>query len=480
MSILRPNQHLIARLSEVQVFQQLEASHKSEFIAIYGRRRIGKTYLVHEYFKTKTFFFEFNGTKDTPTKIQIKNFVNELQHVFKVVIPITPTNWSEAFNLLTDIIRDTKISDQKKVIFFDELPWLASRKSGFLEALDYFWNSFLSKSKDSILIVCGSSANWMISQVINNRGGLHNRITRAPLAMSPFTLLETKQYLQTKKIDLTAEQIIELYMVTGGVAYYLDQYRKGESAAQFINRSFFAKDGDLYNEFDRLFRSLFEHYEIHIDIVKILAKSTHGLSQGEIVDKLKISSGGTLTKTLTELEKSGFIHFTPQIGRKKKEGTYRLIDEYTLFYLTWIENLGRTFQDPNYWQKQIGKPRYNTWLGQAFEALCFKHIEVLKTVLGISALTTFTYGFRNKIAQIDLVIERSDRTINLCEMKYTKSPFEMTESEASRIKIRKQELLKKLKTKVQVFTTLVTLFPAKKNKHYLNVIDNELDFEGLV
>ncbi len=363
------NHHLTARKKEITFLKSVESSPKSEFIAIYGRRRIGKTYLIREYFKNHPFFFEFTGTKDLPTQTQIKSFFREMDRTFKIGsdLPHPPANWNEALNLLQNLIEKKSANKKsaKKIIFFDELPWLASRKSGFLEALDYFWNSFLSKRKDVILIVCGSAAHWMISEIINSKGGLHNRITRGPLAMLPFTLAETREFLQAKAIDLNPETIAEIYMATGGVAYYLEHVQRGQSAAQFINQSFFSETGELRTEFDRLFQSLFDHSETHIHLIKHLANHPSGLSYLEIAEKLKTQTGGTFSKMLTELEKSGFIQFTPPIGKKKKGGIYHLVDEYSLFYLTWVESLGRTFQDNTYWQKQIGKPRYYHWVGHA-------------------------------------------------------------------------------------------------------------------
>jgi AAA+ ATPase superfamily predicted ATPase len=476
------SKNIFGRDRELSLFEQIEENSMSEFVAVYGRRRIGKTYLVHEYFKNHKFFFEFIGTKNSPAKIQIKNFYREIKRKWNSKVSEEPRDWSEALSLLVDLIemQSVKKTDEKKIIFFDELPWLASKKSGFIEALEYLWNSFLSKRADVILVVCGSSANWMISQIVNNKGGLHNRLTRPPIAMMPFTLRETQRYLKTKAIDVNPQQIAEFYMVTGGVAYYLNQIQRGETSAQFINRTFFMIAGELRNEFERLFQSLFDHFEIHVKIVKCLAQHPFGLSQKDLIEYLGINSGGTFTKILTELEKSDFIRFTPQLGNKRKEGIYRLIDEYTLFYLTWIQPLARTFQDRIYWQKQVGKPRYNSWLGYAFENLCFKHSEELVSALGISGLTTQIYGYRTPKVQIDLVIERSDKALNLCEMKYTGEPYEMSASEVEKLKTRKTGALANIKRNVQVFITLVTLFPAKKNKYYLSIIDNEINLVNLL
>jgi hypothetical protein len=268
-------------------------------------------------------------------------------------------------------------------------------------------------------------------------------------------------------------------MATGGVAFYLDQIKPGESAAQFINDNFFAVGGVLREEFDSLFESLFENHNAHVNIVKLLAQHPFGFSSEEISKKVKRSSGGSLSETLRELEKSDFIHFNPKLGKKKREGVYRLVDEYSLFYLTWVEPQGRTFADKNYWQKQVGQPRYNAWLGHAFENICFKHSEQIKTTLGISGTTTQVFGFRNNKVQIDMIIDRNDKAMNLCEMKYTAMPFQMTEHEARKIRERKMELLGNLKRNKQVFVTLVTPIPAKRDKNYLGLVDVEINLPGL-
>lgn len=460
---------LVSRKYEQSVLKNAVTSGRSEFIALYGRRRIGKTFLINEYFKNYDLYLEFTGTKDGSAKSQLKNFSRAIGS------KNTFSDWGDAFLEVEAWIN--KKSKQKKIIFFDELPWLASRKSGFLEALEYFWNSRLSKRKDIVLIVCGSSASWMIKNVINNKGGLHNRLTIPPLSLAPFTLKETKEFFDSRGIDITIDQLTEIYMVTGGVAHYLNLYQKGESSSQFINRNFFSRSGELGLEFDRLFQSLFDRFDFHVHVVKLLAKHPMGLSQSEIAKSLKISTGGTFTKILGELEKSSFIQFTSLLGNKKKDGVYKLIDEYSNFYLTWRDLLGVTVNDNLYWQKQVGKPKYNSWLGNSFEILCLKHIEQIIHALGISGLTNSIHCFRNENAQIDLVIERSDKTINLCEIKFSQAAYQTTEEDVKKLKKRKEELKLFIGPRKQVFITLITPYPAIKNKHYLSSIDQEINLE---
>jgi len=475
---MKKSKAITSRSAEVDFFLKKAESSRSEFLALYGRRRIGKTYLVREMFSHYNFYFEFTGTKDLKPKLQIQNYLNQLESQFKFKSEVKPKTWADSLNLLKEVILKQKKLPSKKIIFFDELPWLASKKSGFTEALDYFWNSFLSKRKDIMLIVCGSAASWMITNIVNNKAGLHNRMTSPALHLAPFTLLQTKEYFNSRRIDLNEQQILELYMVTGGVAYYLDQYEKGQSAAQFVNEVFFGATSILRDEFDRLFRSLFDKHEIHLEVVKLLSQHSFGLSQNDIIQKLKLKSGGTFTKILDELEKSHFIKFEAFLGNKKKLGVFKLIDEFTHFYLTWVNPLGKSLKDLNYWNKQVGKPKYNSWQGTAFEYLCHKHIDKIKKALGIEGLTTQHFAFYNENTQIDLVIVRSDKTINICEMKYTSDSYVMKEEEAKKIKVRKSEILNHMKTKNQIFTTLITPYPAIRNKNYLGIIDNEINIQA--
>ncbi|MGK5089553.1 ATP-binding protein [Bdellovibrionota bacterium FG-2] len=477
--MMSKNADLIGRIEEHKVLHDLNKGRGSEFVAIYGRRRIGKTYLIQQCFRDHPFYFEFVGTHKGSLKTQLKNFAEELSRVFKIRIKDKPETWTDAFQLLTQVLENHKRdSSFKKVIFFDELPWLAARKSGFLEALDYFWNSYATKRKDIVLVICGSAASWMISKVINSKGGLHNRITKS-IALSRFSLKETKEYLREKHgIELSDELIAEIYMATGGVAYYLDQVKRGESATQFINRSFFSLNGELRKEFDRLFVSIFDDHQKHVEVIRLLAKNRAGLSTSQMLEKLKKEKGGGFSEVLEELEKSEFIQFIPRLEKKRRDGVFRIIDEYTLFYLAWVESLGRMFRDETYWEKQVGTPRYNAWLGYAFENLCLSHAKQITNALGVSGLATQVLSFQNKKVQIDMIIDRPDKAINLCEMKYTFSPFVMSQSEMQKIRARKRELLANLKRKKHIFVTLVTPFPSKRNKHYIGTIDNEINLVG--
>ena len=346
---------IIGRSEEIAIFNNLLNSQKPELIAIYGRRRVGKTYLIRTFFKDHI-CFEFTGTIDTDAPKQLYNFAQVLgQYIGKGFVPTTPDHWQEAFVLLTQYL-ERKRSKKKKVIFFDELPWLDTMHSGFLAAFDYFWNSWCTKRNDIIVIICGSAASWMINKVIHHKGGLHNRISKE-IKLLPFTLAETQAFFNAKKIKL-------------------DQYQI------------------LRNEFNKLYIALFNNAKIHVSIIRALAKKQSGLLRSEIISSAKLKSGGYLTGILNELEESGFITSYLPLDKKAKDTIYRLTDEYSLFYIKFIEH-NKSFKSGT-WAAIHSGQSYRSWSGYAFENLCLKHIQQIKNSLGIGALHTEQSAWYNK------------------------------------------------------------------------------------
>jgi hypothetical protein len=346
----------------------------------------------------------------------------------------------------------------------------------------------MSRNKNVIMIICGSSASWVIRNIINNKGGLHGRVTRK-MRLLPFTLSETEKYLQSRQIELDRKQIIDIYMAMGGVPKYLSYITRGKSAAQNINDVCFSLNGGLYREFDNLYKSLFESYEHHIAIVKVLARASEGLTKDELLDKAKITSGGTSSKMIEELVDAGFLVYVPSFNKKKTVGVYRLIDEYSIFYLMWIlenSNIGLENVDAEFWMKKYGTSKWNAWSGLAFESLCLKHSKKIKKALGISGISTVESGWRyvakakgQQSTQIDLVIDRADKCINLCEMKYTDAEFVVDKEYAEKLKNKKKIFKEQTQTPKTLFMTMVTTYGVKKNAHYLSVIDNQLTMNDL-
>lgn len=478
---------IIGREKEIEELQALYDSQDPQFLAVYGRRRIGKTFLICEFFKNKGVYFEITGMKNGTLEEQLFQFAFEYTRQFSQDKIPPPKSWANALNLLYETIE--KINPEKKVIlFFDEVPWLASPRSKFLNALEHFWNRYLSRSNNVILIICGSSASWIIRNIVNNRGGLHGRITKK-IRLLPFNLSETEKYLRSRHIELDRKQIVDIYMALGGVPKYLSYISKGKSAAQNINEICFALNGGLFGEFTNLYKSLFDGHEHHIAIVKALSKTAEGLTKDELLAKVKLSSGGTSSQIIEELVDAGFLIYVPSFNKKKAGGVYRLIDEYSLFYLTWVEESAKITleSDPQFWIKKYKTAKWLAWSGFAFEALCFKHIQNIKKALGIQALSTMESGWRyvpknnskEKGAQIDLVIDRADRCINLCDMKYCDEPFTIDKSYAENLQKKKNVFREQLKTHKTLFTTMITTFGVKKIAHSLSVVDQQLAMNDL-
>ncbi|MBS0654158.1 MAG: AAA family ATPase [Verrucomicrobia bacterium] len=479
---------IFGREREIEKLQRLLRSENPEFLAIYGRRRVGKTYLIQEFFKDKGTFFSFTGTRNGTKRSQIQKFYRVLKQKFEIShTEKPPTSWDDALFTLQEAVG--KIDPSKKVIlFFDELPWLASKCSGFLEALEYFWNQYLSQARNVILIVCGSAANWIIKKIINNKGGLYGRLTEV-IKLNAFTLDESMKFLQSQGVTLSHKLVAELYMCFGGVAKYLTYVHPGESAAQSINRLCFISQGPLVPEFTNLYYSLFDSPSKHIEIVRALAAKKGGVSKLELYEKLNMPTGGQSTAILEELEESGFIAINPEFQKKAKNKRLWLVDEYSYFYLSWIEEVKSGVlmgHDSEYWLKMQSEPRWKTWAGYAFESLCFKHIPQIKKALGISALLTtesqWAYKPKDKSeigVQIDLLLDRKDDCINIFEIKFCNSLFAITKSYAKEIEAKIRVFREVTKTTKTIFITFITPFGLQKNEYSTELIHNELVLEDL-
>ncbi|MGN1246841.1 MAG: ATP-binding protein, partial [Muribaculaceae bacterium] len=377
-----------------------------------------------------------------------------------------PRNWFDAFFLLDKLI--SKSRAKRKVIFLDELPWMDTQASNFLPALEHFWNAYASARKDVLLIVCGSATSWIINKIINNHGGLHNRINRK-INLRQFSLCECQQFTDKFKLGMEQRQIMECYMIMGGVPFYWSLLQRGLSLPQNIDRLFFAPDGELTNEFNALYRSLFKNPDIYFDVVKALGLKKAGMTRTEIIDACKFSDSGKLSVVLADLEHCGFIRKYNHIGCKAKDALFQLIDAFTLFYFHFILDNNR--QDPEYWSKIIGSSTHNTWCGLAFERICFAHIPQIKKALGINGVSTAEYSWtvRRKGdvpgAQIDLLLDRSDETINICEIKYSSGDYVMTDDEEVRILSRRERFLKETGTSKAIHLTLITSRGVARNAH---------------
>lgn len=479
---------IIGRTKEKSILNQVLASKQAEFVTIYGRRRVGKTFLIRNCVAKKGVYFECSGLKDGNMAQQLANFTQKFSETFYASLTLQPKkNWREAFELLTLEIK--KIPKKKKVIIFlDELPWLATPRSKLIQNLDYFWNTEWSQLSNCKLIVCGSAASWILNNLINAKGGLYNRVTKTIL-LEPFTLEETKKFLESKKIKLHEKQIVDLYIVMGGIPFYLNQIQQKQSMSENINAICFEKDGLLYTEFPRLFKSLFDSPEHHVQILKEIAKSRYGISFSALVNDLKSKAGGRFSERLNELEACGFIKKYFPHGREKRDCFYRIVDEYTLFYLKWIKPIvdgERVPKGINYFQKLSQSPSFLSWAGFTFEGIVYKHAYKIIQVLGLEKVACFISQWRyfpaskdEDGAQIDLLIERDDNAITICEIKYSKQSFVIDKAYA-KILVKKMEVFEKqLKQRKQLFLAMITANGLKQNAWSDELITKTVEIKDL-
>lgn len=472
--------NIIGRVEEIALLSKIITSEEAELLAVYGRRRVGKTFLIRNAFQ-KQMAFEFSGIHDAKLDQQLENFSEVLSKVSGSLPLAKPATWMQAFKILTNYLTPI-IKKQKRVVFFDEFPWINTPRSGFLQAFENFWNTWASLQKNLVVVICGSAASWMIQKVINNRGGLHNRVTRK-IRLLPFTVGETELFLKARKIKLDRYQVLQLYMVMGGIPQYLKEIEKGESATQAIDRICFTKDGLLHDEFKNLYHSLFDNARYHIDVIRVLARNKAGLTRGEIIEGCKLTSGGGITQLLEELKESGFITSYVPFNRNIKESIYKLTDEYSHFYIKFIENTRS--KGPGSWITFSTGASWKSWSGYAFESICMKHTPFIKKGLGIENVHSETSIWRNKPktgeqgTQIDLLIDRRDQCINVCEMKFSVNDFEITKSYARELESKLTVFRELTKTRKALFLTLVTTFGVKNTRSYTGLVQNEVTMDAL-
>jgi AAA+ ATPase superfamily predicted ATPase len=466
---------LIGRQAEQEILERKYASFKSEFVAIYGRRRVGKTFLVRQVFEQR-FSFYLTGAANEPKKQQLALFRDSMMAYSsdKEDIPLMPDDWFDAFRQLISLLKKLP-KDQKKVIFLDEMPWLATKKSGFLSALEYFWNSWASARNDILLIVCGSAASWMINKLLKNKGGLYNRVT-ARIKVAPFTLLETEQFLKHRRANYSRYQTVLTYMVLGGIPFYLDQIEPDRSSMQNINRLCFTPGAIMKYEYDSLFASLFKNAEKHVSIIEALATKGKGIKRSEILKLSGLKEGGTFTRILRELEESSFIRKYKPFDKKKRDSLYQLIDPYSLFYLRFIK--GSDENDEDFWKDLNDTPRYYNWSGYAFEIVCLHHIPQIKKALGIAGVSTSVASWQNQDAQIDLLIDRKDQIINLCEMKFMIEPFMIDKSYQMKLLRKKGAFRQATGTKKAIWLTMISSYGTTNGIHS-DVLQHDLTMDVL-
>jgi predicted AAA+ superfamily ATPase len=470
---------MVGRITERQEMLELLVSNKAEMLAMYGRRRVGKTFLIKNVYKDHI-AFEFTGTQHASLQNQLFKFKEKIiTHFGESANSKDIKSWYDAFEALKNGMK-TNV-DKKQVIFFDELPWICGNRNTFINELSYWWNDWAAY-QNIVVVLCGSAASWMVQKVLNHKGGLHNRVTKR-INLHPFTLAESKLFLESQEVKWDHYQVIQFYMAVGGIPIYLQEAKKNETVTQTIDRIFFTKDSFMRTEYNNLYAALFNNYQNHVDVIKTLAEKWSGMTRQEVIAKTKFKDGGGLTKVLEELETASFIIATPSYKKHKKDIVYRLADEYSLFYLKFIDN--KTTLGKNEWLKHFGSAKYKIWSGYAFENLCIKHAEAIKMALGISGIHTETSCFifradaENDGFQIDLLINRADQAMNLCEIKFYSDDFRMTDEYADKLRSRREQFRYLTKTKKQLFNTIITTFGIKHSPASLGQIDQVITMDKL-
>lgn len=480
--ILKGGENMIGRKKEIAELNSLYNSKKAEFVAIYGRRRIGKTYLVDETFKGRiTFRHAGLSPVDADRKGQLKA---QLEHFYYSLLlqgmakTKKPESWIEAFYLLECFLEE-KDDGNRQLVFLDELPWLDTQRSGFITAFEGFWNTWGCHRENLMVVVCGSANSWILDKLINNHGGLYNRVTYE-IKLEPFTLRECEDFFEDKNVKLSRYDIAQSYMILGGIPYYMGYFQQGMSLAQNVDQLFFSKNGKLKDEYNRLFASIFSNPEFMKEIVSILFERNAGYTRTELVERLNVKDGGTLTQSLNALIASDFVMKYVPFGKRKKEH-YKLVDPFCLFYLHFVDKKKK--MDENFWTQNVISPEVVSWHGYAYENVCFNHIAQIKRALGISGVITEHSAWSKRSddeegTQIDLLILRKDNVINMCEIKYYGDEF-CVDKEYYRVLLKRQEILsKEVSPKISIHNTLITTFGLIYNE-YSGIFSNVITLDDL-
>ena len=470
---------MIGRKEEQRLLRELASSKEAELVVIYGRRRIGKTFLVRETFGDE-FFFSYTGVANVTARKQRIEFAKSLREYGWVPEKGTgdvPENWFEAFGALRSMISKASAKD-RLLIFIDEMPWMDNKKSDFVPAFENFWNGWASGRKNIMLIVCGSAASWITKKIFRNKGGLYNRTTRQ-IALGPFTLAECREYFNSRGIAMNTQDLIESYMIFGGIPYYLRLIEKRYSLALNVDRLCFEERAPLRYEFDRLMDTLFANPAKYIRVVEALHTKKQGMTREAVASLIDFGNGGNLTRILSELEECGFIRKYKPFGKGKNGALYHLTDPFTAFHLTFI----RKTDSGNYWSSFTDNAGHRAWSGYAFEQVCFAHIKQIKEALGITGVLTDISSWISrgdgKGAQIDLVIERGDRVINLCEIKFAKGPFEIDRAYDLALRGKIEAFRNETKTRKALHLTMITTYGVKPGK-YSGLVQSEINMDELI
>lgn len=481
---------LVGRKHEIGELNDVLSSKRSEFLVVYGRRRIGKTFLIKEHFKNKPCtFFHVTGIKDGTLNEQLQVFTQTIADLFYDGADIaTPNTWMKAFDSLNRIIQKQP-SNKPIIIFMDEFPWMATKRSRLLQSLEYYWNRHWEDLPHLKLIVCGSSASWIVKKILYHKGGLHNRITRQ-MVLKPFSLQETKAFLEAQNIKIPHQQVIDIYLTLGGIPFYLEGLKSNTSVLNNINNLCFKETGLLFYEFDKLFQSLFDNHENYAFLVRLIGSHREGIPRAQIEKQgqARFLHGGRLTEHLKDLEIAGFIRPFRPLYSNRYSLYYRINDEFCYFYLKWVENEKATLLSldthHHYWNQKATTPGYAAWSGYAFEMLCYKHIAHIKRALNIpedARIGSWRYCPRDKEklgSQIDLIFEQHDAII-VCEIKHSNKPYTITKEYAQKLQHKVAVFQEKIKPKKPILIAMIASSGIKSNAYSKDLIHNTLDANKL-
>ena len=460
---------IIGRKEEIAKLNRAYASEYSEFVAVYGRRRIGKTFLIRETFKDR-FTFQYTGALNVSNQEQLKAFHKSMLSQGLPEGTPAPKTWFDAFYLLENLIAASP--EGKKVVFLDELPWMDAINSRFIPAFEHFWNGWASARRDVLLIICGSATSWIINKIFRNIGGLYNRVTYK-IRLQQFSLAECEEMVQAYKLPFSRNMILEGYMAMGGVPYYWTKLVPTKSMGQNINDLFFKEGGELHDEFNFIYASMFKKPEKYVKVVEALAGKKSGLTRDEIIQKAKLGSSGQLSGILEDLIECGFVRKYCHLDKRLRDAMYQLVDCYTLFYYQFLKMAHGI--DEEYWEKLMTTHTYTTWCGLAFERVCLLHSRQIKAALGISGIMANLFSWHVKAndehpgVQIDLLIDRSDNVINVCEMKYAPNGYTLTAAALESIKTKAAVLQQYVPSRKYVSPVLITSNGVIPNKYSVNI-----------
>lgn len=466
---------MFGRDEECRLIKQYLNSNHSEFVAVYGRRRVGKTFLLRQTLGDDICFY-FTGMDNVTMTEQLQNFSITLRRYYPAAK--ASENWLEAFDQLRDYVESSK--QEQKVIFIDELPWLDTLRSGFIPAFEHFWNSWASARSDIKLFVCGSATSWMLDNIINNHGGLYNRTTHQ-MYLEPFSLGKCKEYFDAYHFGYSQKEVADFYMIFGGIPYYMSLMNREQSVVQNVDRLIFSPRGELRQEKDILFRSLFRHSEDYVAIIDALSEKKKGLTRAEILDATGLTNNTLFGKRLLELEKCEFMRKYTDYSNRQRNVLYQLTDPLCHFWNSVVSKNQQ--QDSAFWSHIQNTPLFNTWSGLAFEILCLNHVPQIKQALGISGIQSSVYSWRSpkdasQKVQIDLLIDRADRCVNLCEMKYSRTEYELTSKENDIIQRRIDTFQRYAEPRKSIRMTMLTSFGVKRNSNSY-IVQNEVTLADL-